>query len=61
MRVPIWVTAGFAAVMSLIAVAGVSQATAAPAWKAPMTVAKVRGIPDPMVAIDRQGKATAVE
>jgi hypothetical protein len=38
-----------------------TSASAAPTWKTPLTVASpVRGIPEPMVAMDRAGRATIV-
>jgi hypothetical protein len=47
----------------LVAVAMLCTPAAAPAvptWKTPVTVANVRGVPKPMVGIDRAGKATIV-
>jgi hypothetical protein len=37
-----------------------ASAQAAPSWTSPVTVAPVRGIPDPEVGMDRGGKATIV-
>lgn len=48
------------AVAGAVVSLGAGIAAAEPTWKAPMTVAKVRGIPNPQVAVDRAGKATVV-
>jgi hypothetical protein len=53
------IAAGLAAA-GAVASLGAGVALAAPTWKAPMTVAEVRGIPDPQVAVDRAGTATVV-
>lgn len=62
MRVRSGIGAGLAS--TAVAVGAIALAapagSAVPSWKAPMTVAKVRGIPDPMVATDRTGRATIV-
>jgi len=51
---------GAALLTATTAALGVSPASAVPTWKAPITVANARGIPDPMVAVDRAGHATIV-
>jgi hypothetical protein len=61
LRVRTVAVSGAALLLVAIAVLDVApRASAAPAWKAPMTVANARGIPDPMVAVDRTGRATIV-
>jgi hypothetical protein len=51
---------GWGTGLAVAALLSTAPALAAPSWKSPLTVASVRGIPDPEVGVDRGGKATIV-